>query len=268
VSNAPGQFFGAVGHRYGTGDWVVTELHHPRPNQFGSHTHRWACVTILLSGQYAEHDGLRWKEREVNTTVVRPELAPHADRIGPSGARFLTIELNPALLPTLVERDATVSDWLVSWSPTLSGLAWRLYQELRDEPEADTLEGYVRALVAELEPDEPHPGSAPGWLRRVLTMLHDQPEARVTIVELAREAGVHPAHLTRAFRRHVGHTVGTYQRGLRLSLAMGRLGEGRESPARVAAATGFYDQAHLTRTLRTATGMTPKRYQCFARGAA
>jgi AraC family transcriptional regulator len=267
-STPPGKFFGAIRHRHVATDWVATELHHANPNQFPSHTHRWACLTVLLSGQYAEHDGFRWKAREVNTLVVRPELAPHADRIGPGGARFLTIELNPALLPTLSEQDGVGTDWLVSWSPTLSALAWRIYQELRGAPDSVRLESYVRSLVAELEPDDLVPKRTPGWLPRVLAMLHDQPEARVTIVALAREAGVHPAHLTRAFRRHVGHTVGTYQRNLRLSRAMVRLGDGTDSTAGIASASGFYDQAHLTRTLRAATGMTPTRYRHFARGAA
>jgi AraC family transcriptional regulator len=81
---------------------------------------------------------------------------------------------------------------------------------------------------------------------------------------MAADCGVHPAHLTRTFRRYTGQTLGSYRRTLRLSRAMTRLGAGYR-PAAAAGAAGFHDQSHLTRTLRNLTGLTPGGY---ARAAA
>lgn len=72
-----------------------------------------------------------------------------------------------------------------------------------------------------------------------------------------------PSNLVRAFRGATGLPPHAYQRQLRINRAQALLRRG-ESPAAVAAATGFADQSHLTRTFRNALGITPAAY---ARGS-
>jgi transcriptional regulator GlxA family with amidase domain len=77
------------------------------------------------------------------------------------------------------------------------------------------------------------------------------------LVELAREIGASPHHLSRVFRAEVGVPVGMYRRRLRLRAALERLAGGESDLARVAADTGFADHAHLTREARALVGLTP-----------
>ena len=79
--------------------------------------------------------------------------------------------------------------------------------------------------------------------------------------DLAREAGVHPMHLTRAFRAHFGCSVGDYQLRLRLDRARVMLLRTDLAIASVAAETGFADQSHLSRHFTRRYGVTPGALQ-------
>jgi AraC-like DNA-binding protein len=71
-----------------------------------------------------------------------------------------------------------------------------------------------------------------------------------------------PAHLTRIFRQHYGHTIGSHVRQLRLEAARSQLGDAQRSTlAEVAVACGFSDQSHLTRLFHAAYGITPARFR-------
>jgi len=69
--------------------------------------------------------------------------------------------------------------------------------------------------------------------------------------------GVDAFQLSRAFRTETGLTLSAYRRRLRVSLTLERLAAGEQSLAGLAAEAGFADQAHMTRTLRRETDLTP-----------
>src|SRR5690348_18169334 len=51
---------------------------------------------------------------------------------------------------------------------------------------------------------------APPWLPRILDKLQTEHCRRLTLDELAREAAVHPVHLSRVFRGFVGEGIGEH----------------------------------------------------------
>lgn len=78
--------------------------------------------------------------------------------------------------------------------------------------------------------------------------------------ELALAAGTDRFRLTRAFSAAYGLSPHAYLVQRRLNHARALLSRG-ETPAAVAAATGFADQSHLGRWFRRAFGMTPAAYR-------
>ena len=111
---------------------------------------------------------------------------------------------------------------------------------------------------------DPGAGRAePAWLKRVVARLRDDPAARVSVASLAAEAGVHPVHLARVFRRHRGETIASYVRRVRVQRAARLLARrdadvaNTASLASVASALGFADQSHMTRAFRRVAGTTP-----------
>jgi AraC-like DNA-binding protein len=102
-------------------------------------------------------------------------------------------------------------------------------------------------------------GTEPVHVGRVRRYLHDHFERRISLRALAALVDLTPVYLARAFRRTTGLAPHAYQRQLRINRAQSLLRRG-ESPAAVAAATGFADQSHLTRAFRSALGITPAAY--------
>lgn len=96
-------------------------------------------------------------------------------------------------------------------------------------------------------------------VHRVRALLAARVADKLSLAELAAEAGLSKFHLLRRFRAVTGYTPRQYQRHLRIERAKEALARG-ESPSQVAFACGFVDQSHFTRAFRKATGQTPARY--------
>ena len=86
-------------------------------------------------------------------------------------------------------------------------------------------------------------------------------DADLSVADLAAEAGVHPVHLARVFKRYLLCSPGEHLRGRRLERAAGMLGESHASLADVAHASGYADQAHLSRAFRSAFHSTPSKWR-------
>jgi AraC-like DNA-binding protein len=149
------------------------------------------------------------------------------------------------------------------------GTAWRLAAELRARDGAWALaaEGHCLELVAGLVRGSARQRNGGGpWLEPTRERLHDALGTRLTLAELAADAGVHPVHLARSFRQRYGVSVGEYVRRLRLDWAAAQLTTTETPLAAIAADAGFADQSHFTRAFRRHTGLTPGRYRRVVRG--
>jgi AraC-like DNA-binding protein len=78
-----------------------------------------------------------------------------------------------------------------------------------------------------------------------------------SLPDVASELAVSPHHLSRVFRSITGHTLARHRMRLRARLALERLADGERDLARLAAETGFADQSHLCRVIRSETDCTP-----------
>jgi AraC family transcriptional regulator len=74
---------------------------------------------------------------------------------------------------------------------------------------------------------------------------------------LAADAGVHPVHLARVFRRHNGESIGSRLRRLKVLRAFEQLPDSRRALAEITLDSGFTDQSHLTRVFRQVAGRPP-----------
>jgi transcriptional regulator GlxA family with amidase domain len=72
---------------------------------------------------------------------------------------------------------------------------------------------------------------------------------------------VHPAHLSRAFKQHMGCSIGEYARQSRISRARTLLVASTLSLVDIAAECGFADQAHFSREFKRLAGSTPLAFR-------
>jgi AraC-like DNA-binding protein len=166
------------------------------------------------------------------------------------GARF-----HPGVAPSLLRLSA---HHLVDMHVPLAAIDTRAAEALRkrlaalDDPH-DAV-GALAGAVAKLA-DESGPLDA---LVRRATRLLDGSQA--TVGHVASELALSERQLQRRFRESVGYGPKTLQRILRFRRFLAELGRERGASgglARLAASTGYADQAHLTRESRELSGLSP-----------
>ncbi len=101
-------------------------------------------------------------------------------------------------------------------------------------------------------------------IRRARHRIDADPAAPLTLIDLAKEAGLSRYQLIRAFARELGLTPHAYILQRRIALAQRMIRTGCDL-AEVATAAGFCDQSHLTRWFVRQFGVTPRRYAIVAR---
>ncbi len=99
--------------------------------------------------------------------------------------------------------------------------------------------------------------------QRVHAYLRSHLREPLRLEELARLEGLSPYAIIRAYRRHFSITPLQHLISFRVERACDMLARGA-SPSAVAAATGFCDQAHLTRVFKERMGTTPAAYAKMA----
>jgi AraC family transcriptional regulator len=148
---------------------------------------------------------------------------------------------------------------------TLPHIAKRLYNEFRsiDNFSSLVIEGLALELIAESSrrAAKAIEQAPPRWLKNVRELLHEKFLEPLTLNYIADSVGVHPAHLSRVFRRYYRCTVGEYVRRLRIDYSCQRLSSSNASLSEIASDAGFFDQSHFARTFKLLVGTTPKRYR-------
>src|SRR5262249_31357791 len=155
----------------------------------------------------------RNRECSPSSLLFHPEGETHSEVHADVVVRIFSVEPAAHWLEQVRERSGLLTRPFACQSGPLVQLTARLYHEFRNQDALTplALEGLLLELLttAGRQPTEAKP---PGWLRQVRELLHDQFTEELTLQDIARTVGVHPAHLARSFRQHYRCTVGHYIR--------------------------------------------------------
>jgi AraC family transcriptional regulator len=257
-----GEFYSPIQARLSANEVVLSELHQPVARSVPRHEHELAYVTIVLHGHYREGDRGKLDELPPLTAVFNPVGVAHSTVIGPAGASMFTIEFRTESLRELGLQlpDRTTFDCGVG---TMLWPGLRLFSSFKNQStDSLMLEAHVFELLGAITRlDQSPEKTRPRWLTRVKDRLHAEFCERLRMRDLAREAGVHPVHLARAFRKFEKRTPGEYQQHLQIRAACELLGKPEWPLADIAAECGFADQSHFTRTFRRMAATTPLRFR-------
>lgn len=258
-----GEFHGTRRLHHACAGLTLADSSYAPGHRLPLHAHEQPFFSLVLRGSFDERLE-RGSRRCVPTTVVfYGAHEPHAEVFGERGGRAFNVELGPEWIGGLREHGLDQPDGtMATRASELNWLATHLYASfLRGGSDLEA-EELVLEMVARLGGSSRHgeERNAPPWLERVREILHERRHEVVRVIDLAAEAGVHPVHLARVFRRHLGCTFAEYQRRLRIEEACARLA-GDESLSTIALGTGFSDQAHFTRRFKELVGMPPGRYR-------
>lgn len=196
-------------------------------------------------------------------TLLPPQVPHDGQSATPHGFRKRVLYLDDTLLDEALIGRAVDGPEIAD--PPLRQAVHRLHESLcgpGDELEAESRVALVadrlrRHLLGR------EPAAAPVRDRRLAHRLRDLLERRIaagmSLREAAGELHAHPVHLVRAFSTEFGIAPHQYLVTRRVDRARRLLLDGLPAPA-VAAATGFYDQSHLTRHFKRVVGTTPARF--------
>ena len=220
-----------------------------------------AHICFLAHGALEERRGGSTVWRVAPNVRISPSGDAHACCYGNVGGRCLVIEpmaglgaddvVPSPLEPTIVQDERMVA------------LAARVYHEMQaDSPhsvaglviESIALEVLAQSARWERRRADRRP---PRWLGQVQEFLATDLAVVPDLSTLASVAGVHRVHVARAFRDHLGCTVGDYVRRLRVRRACELLTSTTTPLSDVAVRAGFFDQSHMTRVVKQFLGVTP-----------
>lgn len=225
------------------------ETRHGAGDHIAAHRHELAYAALVLDGDYEEASPEGVWRLEAGDLVVHPPYHLHLNRFERGGARVLNVTLSHGGARALGAHAYAVlrphgADMLVSASAA-------------DAPDA------LDEVLSDAVPRAPAP--ARDWLDLFADALRADPAAKIG--PLARRFGVTPTHAARAFARRFGLTPAAFRNELRVRAGLQRLSAPRAILADVAAACGFADQAHMTRSMAAVTGQTPSRLKrAFSEG--
>ncbi|MBZ6475095.1 AraC family transcriptional regulator [Streptomyces griseocarneus] len=237
---------------------------------FDRHSHEQLSVGVIEQGA----EGLQMAGGRVvipagQLVILNPGQVHTGFAAAESGWRYRMFYFDTAMVGELAREQLGVRDvWFPETAVRDAALFARLRrvhreQELAGDPltaESLLLDGLGAVLRRHARTGRvsdvgaPHgAGRGPDLARQ---LLHDRWTEAVTVAELSVAAGMPRASLIAAFRRAYGLPPHAYLLRLRANRARRLLLAGQR-PAEVAAATGFADQAHLTRICKRYFGVTP-----------
>jgi AraC-like DNA-binding protein len=226
-----------------------------------SHRHFGAIVTLSPDGA-----PVTLMSREAEPIVCRAALvAPNAwHRIDPGNARTLSLLLGAD------------HPWFRYIKPLLSGepivkldfaaldgqsIPWEaLFEGTCDCGEASRV---AQSILQTFGGVDAPPHELDARIEEVLQILRDAVSDTPTPDELGRRVGLSGYTLMRRFKAELGVRIREYVLWRRLMVAL-ELVDGRSTIADIAQRTGFYDQAHLTRTARRMVELPPSFVNDFS----
>jgi AraC family transcriptional regulator len=233
------------------------------------HSHRHAFVALVTAGGYSEHWGTRSLVLEAAGVAHHPAGITHADDIAADGTCVFVVEAHGDLGDALNDRELGRPAGDVSapraLGPEAAGRLATLLASMRHSAEIEPLP--TESLAAEAFATAaavPRTARGPAWVSRVLEMLDGVVDRPLTLRDVAREVGLHPVYLSRAFRAATGVGLAEARRRARVSRAIAFLTSGRPA-AEVAVECGFADQSHLCKAVRKVSNTTPAFWRALGR---
>lgn len=243
-----------------------------RDFSYDVHTHDTACFALLTRG------AIRIKMRGRIMTARKGDLyaieadQPHAGSpIDEMGWALRTLYVDTGHLRSLAgdeRRNRSVDiDGPIIRDPELASMLYAVHRSSQVQgPRLLREERYLALAARLLERHVRSPwglarsGAEPRAIRAAREFIDQSIGRNISLAEIADAAELPAYRLYRGFEKSTGMTPHAYQRQARVRLAVNLIREKR-SLGEVAFATGFADQAHLTRWFRRMLGVTPGAYR-------
>jgi AraC family transcriptional regulator len=231
-------------------------------NSWTLHRHEQPHFVLVLNGGFEFNAVGSSNSLALGEAIFQEADVGHRGKVfTPTGHGFsveLTEDHNPRPRRGGIER--------FSRRTRISSLLTQIYRESRiqDSAQRFAVEGLVLLLLATLLREaEPSASQPPQWISRATQLLEECACENHTMDDLSRILGVDQNEISAAFRKYLQCTPAEYQRTQRLEVARRYLAESSYCIARIAAETGFCDQAYFCHQFKRAMNCTPSQYRAL-----
>lgn len=240
---------------------------------YDMHSHDAACLSLITEGEIRiRMRGTEFTARQGDLYAIDADVAHAGWPVDDGGWSLKTVYVGSSAMGAWASNDdkppADVGvsgpiirdDWLRKAFLHLHSLADERSSGLAyDQAAADFADYFLARHIRErvsLQTD----GLETIGVRRAKEFLSANLSEKVSLADLATVAGLPPFRLYRAFQREAGMTPHEFQRQARIRVATEMIRNG-EALADIAAAAGFVDQAHFTKTFVKHLAITPGVYR-------
>lgn len=258
-----GTFFGETNTTIKFAGLTLTDTEYTHP-KVDWHYHENAYFTFILQGKLIEGNKKESYNCSAGSLLFHSWQEPHYN-IKPEGyTRGFHLEFDENYFENL---DFDTSHFQGSFKIENPDIKILLYKILRETKIYDRLTlisiqtilfdifGKM-ILVAQSSSDK-----KPQWVKKIKEILHENYVETLSLEFLAKEANIHPIHLSRAFSKHFHCTLGEYVRKIRIEKSLSLLSDKRLSLAEIAFNCGFADQSHFGRSFKGINGVSPSEYR-------
>lgn len=204
------------------------------------HRHLRAYATVVLAGSYEESGHVGRIQATAGDVLIHPALDCHANRVISAGLKLIRLD----------------------WTDT-SGIGGLYHlvdlDELARTAERDVLEATLLLEHVLRKKSLPSPGRKNDWPDLLLMDLAK--DASTEIGAWAEVNGLARETVSRGFAAAYGIAPSVLRAELRARTAWLRITNGPDCLSRIAADTGFADQAHMTRWIHRMTGAPPSAWR-------
>jgi AraC-like DNA-binding protein len=236
---------------------------------FPRHTHQQFGIGVIHQGAQKSASGRGMVEAGPGDVItVNPNEVHDGLPIGEAGRSWRILYFEPELIAQAtsdIHQGQSAPQELshpVMTNASTAGLFSRLFAAMTaggSDDEDLRREELLLRLVARLFQERPSPAPVPAAIRRALALIDEEPARPLTLSDLARESGLGRFQVLRGINRATGLTAHAYLMQRRVDLAR-RLIAGGSRLADAAAASGFADQSHMTRSFVHKYGISPGAY--------
>lgn len=217
------------------------------------HYHENAYFTFILQGNVIEGNKKEVYHCSAGSLLFHNWEEPHYN-IKPAGyTRGFHIEIERNWFNDSGFFPGTLRGNIRVTNPASKLLFHKIFKETKIN---DTVTGLaledllMKTLVTMQQSETVSLKTKPNWVSRVKEILHDTVAENFSLTELARNAGIHPVHLSRHFSKYFHTTLGDYTRKLKTEKALSLLPDKGKSLMAISFDCGFADQAISTVALK------------------
>lgn len=250
------EYTAAALRRYDTPEISVTVTRHRGQTCTTPHTHDGPYLCLVSSGSFVESGPHQVLTVSAGNVIAHPGCDSHADQFGESDVECINFAPRPeGRLAALFSESIVRPDF---W--TDAHILHRARSELRSDDRWTSVA--LEILAVEMLTEHARRGEAPRpspWCADLRDFIQDEVPRVPTLAELATRAGVHPAHLSKAFRAAFGASPVEFGRQHRAAWTRQKIESSPMGLSQLAAEAGYADHSHMCRDLRRRYGVAPRQ---------